>query len=117
MVKKKKKEKEILDLIKILNIPLIAHVMLKVFVDLKSLVLINLYNPVLHNTAGHAPHTYVSSARIKFYMEENIVCSQRTSTRHAAKMSLFLHAVINHLQVNRFYQLLNALCDKIVGLI
>lgn len=32
-------------------------------------------------------------------------------------MSLFLHAVINHLQVNRFYQLLNPLCDNIVGLI
>lgn len=43
--------------------------------DLKSLVSINLYNPVLHNTAGHAPHTYVSSARITFYMDENIVCS------------------------------------------
>lgn len=110
-------KKKILDLIKILDIPLIAQVMLKVFMDLKSLVSINLYNPVLHNTAGHVPHTYVSSARIKFYMEENIVCSQRTSTRHTAKMALFLHAVINHLQVNRFYQLSNPLCDKIVALI
>ena len=43
--------------------------MLKVFVDLKSLVSINLYNPVLHNTAGCVPHTYISRARIKFYME------------------------------------------------
>lgn len=74
-VSKKKKEKKVLDLIKILNIPLITQVMLEVFVDLKSLVSINLYNPVLHNTAGHAPHTYVSSARITFYMDENIVCS------------------------------------------
>lgn len=72
---KKKEEEEILDLIKILNIPVKAQVMLKVFMDLKSLVLINLYNPVLHSTAGHTPHTYVSSARIKFYMEENNVCS------------------------------------------
>lgn len=69
------KKKKILELINILNIPLIAQVMLKVFVDLKSLVSIILYNPVLHNTAGLAPHTYISSARIKFYMEENIVFS------------------------------------------
>lgn len=37
--------------------------------DLKSLVSINLYNPVLHNTAGYVPHTYISRARIRFYME------------------------------------------------
>lgn len=43
--------------------------------DLKSLVSLNLNNPFLQNTAGHAPHTYVSFARINFYMEENIVCS------------------------------------------
>lgn len=67
--------KKILELIKILNIPLIAQVMLKVFTDLKSLVLINLYNPVLHNTAGHEPHTYIPCARITFYMEENVVGS------------------------------------------
>lgn len=67
--------KNILDLIKILDIPLIAQVMLKVFMDLKSLVSINLNNPVLHKTAGYAAHTCVSSARIKFYMEENIICS------------------------------------------
>lgn len=63
--------KKILELIKILNIPLIAQVMLKVFMDLKSLVSIILYNPVLHNTAGHAPHAYVSSARINIYKEES----------------------------------------------
>lgn len=56
--------KKILELINILNIPLIAQVMLKVFTDLVSIIL---YNPVLHNTAGHAPHTYMSSARIQFY--------------------------------------------------
>lgn len=71
----KKKKKKILELIKILKIPLIAQVMLKVFMDLKSLVSIILYNPVLHNAAGHASHIYVSSARIEFYLEENIVCS------------------------------------------
>lgn len=109
--------KKILDLIKILNIPLMAQVLLKVFMDLKSLVSINLYNPVLHNTAGHVPHTYVSSARIKFYMEENIVCCWRTRTRHTAEMALFLHTVINHLQVNRFYQLSDPLYDNIVRLI
>lgn len=111
-------KKKILDLIKILNIPLIAQVILKVFMDLKFLVSINLYNPVLHNTAGHAPRTYVSSARVTFYKGENIVFlakNQHQTHIHAAKMSLFLHAVINHLQVNRFYQLLNPLCDRIVG--
>lgn len=59
--------KNSLDLIKILDIPLIAHVMLKVFMDLKSLVSINLNNPALHKTARHVPHAYVSFARIKFY--------------------------------------------------
>lgn len=62
--------KTILVLIKILNIPLIAYVMLKVFMDLKSLVSINLNNPVLHEAAGHASHTYVSCARIKFNMKK-----------------------------------------------
>ena len=52
------KKKNILDLIKILNIPLIAQVLLKVLMDLKSLVSINLNNPVLQKTSGHAPQTY-----------------------------------------------------------
>lgn len=43
--------KNILDLIKILNILLIAQ---KVFVDLKPLAPVNLNNPVLHKTAGYA---------------------------------------------------------------
>lgn len=60
-----KKKKKILELINIPIIPLIAQVMLKVSVDLKPLVSIILHNPVLHNTAGLAPHGYLSSAGIE----------------------------------------------------
>lgn len=58
--------------------------------DLKSLVSIILYNPVLHNTAGHAPHAYVSSVRIKIYKEENFFLELIPDTQQTCVSSYML---------------------------
>lgn len=108
--------KHILDLIKILSILPIAQVMLKVLVDLMFLVSINLNNPVLHKTSGHAPHTHFSSAKNQtLYGEKLLLAFSEPVPDMLQKIPLLLHIAINHLQVNKFYQLFNLLCGNILG--
>lgn len=62
-----------------------------------------------------------SSGRIEVYKTESIVFRgffldelDSLARVHTAEKSVFLLAVTNHLQVNRFQQLFKALCDQAV---